>query len=54
MESRIDMLQQRREWNQQQTCRNNEQKRINNRHAARMNKSESITDMSQQATEPDK
>jgi hypothetical protein len=38
---------------QKQTCRNNQQNRTKNRHAERMNKTESTTHMPQQQTKPD-
>jgi hypothetical protein len=46
-----EMPQQRTKSNQQQTCRNNQQNRINNGHVAITNKIESTTDMPQQATQ---
>jgi hypothetical protein len=51
-ESTIDMSQQRTDPNQQQTCRRNEQSRINNRHIATTNKTRSATDMPEQRTGP--
>jgi hypothetical protein len=45
-----EMPQQRTKPDQQQTCRNNEQNRINNIHAATTNKTESTTDTPQQPT----
>jgi uncharacterized membrane protein YcaP (DUF421 family) len=47
------MTQQGRKGNQQKTCRSNEQNWINNIDVATMNKSGSITDISQQQTKAD-
>jgi hypothetical protein len=47
------MPQQRTKADQQQTCRNNEQKRINDRHVATSNRTGSTTDMSQLSIKAD-
>jgi hypothetical protein len=47
------MSQQRTKADQQQTCCNNEQKQINNKHVATMSQRGSTTDILQQPIEPD-